>query len=277
MKDRITSRLHDVKRGFKRRPTFTLILIFTCLIIITFALRPTDPTHSLWLNLLPSPSLQSEHSPAGSLIRPREAYVLYNPASLFPELMDNAHLLTIFGLNRDAELRDPCNRDIIVIVTNSTSPADVKRLEEAGALIFHVPYSLRGLLPTRDGWPERYYYVWDKLWVFTLTDYDRVLYLDSDITFNRPIHPIWDDPNAWPEHLASTSDLKDYGPHESPIADAPYFNSGLMMVRPNMTTFDDLLNVEFTDEEPILWPDQVSLMLQASYKPFRLILLGSAQ
>lgn len=97
--------------------------------------------------------------------------------------------------------------------------------------------------------------MWDKIWVWALTDYDRVLYLDSDIVFNRPVYPVWDDPHAWPEHgLAATADWQ--GIRSVPMPDGPYFNWGFMMVRPNMTMVEEIIKVDMGDHT-LQWPDQV--------------------
>jgi hypothetical protein len=161
--------------------------------------------------------------------------------------MDQTHLLAIFSLKNDTELGDPLPRDIVVIVTDLTSAEDILRLEQAGAKIFRPPYSLRDILPSRAAWNEIFHHMWDKLWVFALTDYDRVLYLDSDMVLNRPVHPVWDSVNSWPEHgLSATADCQD--PKQVPMRDGPYFNAGFMMIRPNQTLLEELLQVDLTDD-----------------------------
>ncbi|KAI9634640.1 nucleotide-diphospho-sugar transferase [Dioszegia hungarica] len=219
-----------------------LIIVSAC---ITYILISTSKYPSYIPQAFPQ-AHQSSH--------PKEAYVLYDPASIQSDYMDYCHLLTLFSLKTDTELRDPSNRDVVVMVTNQTAEADIQQLERAGAKIFRVPHSLRNVFPHRDSWPETYHYVWDKVWAFALTEYDRVLYMDSDMVFNRPIHPIWESRNSMPEHrLAATADWQ--GVYQTPMPDGPYFNSGFMMIRPDQQTFEEILRVDLS-ESSLQWPDQ---------------------
>lgn len=214
--------------------TATLVTIYLTLSLID------SPVPSIaW----PMSTVQERHA--------KEAYALYLPASNLPGYFEDGVLLTLFGLMVDPELRDPHHRDVVVIVTNQTDPDQVLQIRDTGAKVFHAPYELEHLMPFRETWHEAWRHTFDKLWLWALTDYERVLYLDADTIFNKPIWPVWDEPEARAESgFASAED--------GHMGDRPgYFNSGFMLLRPNMTTFEEIIHWEISDDDPMIFPDQV--------------------
>lgn len=88
-----------------------------------------------------------------------------------------------------------------------------------------------------------------------MTDWTRLMYLDSDQLLALPIHELWDDPNANPIHgLAAFSD-PGIGEHPVPMEDMDYLNAGFMLIKPSRKLFEELLQV--TDFDPMMM-EQVS-------------------
>lgn len=181
---------------------------------------------------------------------PKEAYVLFLPTSSMDQWYLRSALILIFALKIDPKFRDPKNRDIVVLVSHLTSAADISALEEAGAITREIPYFIDSLFPSVEETLDRYRYTFNKIWAWDMEEYERVLYMDADLILNRPMGDIWDDPHAWPESgLAATPDywINDQG---------VYFNSGLLMLRPNRTILEELKKVELDD---VYYPDQVGI------------------
>jgi hypothetical protein len=183
---------------------------------------------------------------------PKEAYVTFISGVTDPGYVDSIRLLH-FALTRDPLTADPVKRDFLVIVTERT-PEWVKwelRTEGANLVETDVIEGLGGSF----GEDDRYRDVYTKLYVWNMTQYDRILFLDGDTFLVKPIHEIWDDPNADPPSgLASLSDA--WTPdHDTPIPDHDYLNSGLLLLRTSMQIFKELCLVRDFDPS---YPDQVS-------------------
>jgi alpha-N-acetylglucosamine transferase len=159
-------------------------------------------------------------------------------------------LVMIFALTTDPQFKDPAGRDVVVLTSNMTSSEDIAELQAAGAKIHPIPHLIDGLFPDVSHTFPRYKYTFNKLWVWDLVQYDRVLFMDADMIFTRPLADVWIDPHAWPKSgLAATADL-------GAQLDGTYFNSGFMMVRPDRAVFEELKKVELDD---VFYPDQVSV------------------
>lgn len=91
-----------------------------------------------------------------------------------------------------------------------------------------------------------------------MTEYNRLMYLDSDQLLALPIHELWNDPNAHPPHgLAGFFD-PGMADHDVPIGDGDLLNAGFLLVKPSTTLFEELLLVRNYDP---LMMEQVSLTI----------------
>lgn len=214
------------------------LLIFHLSGMLDLAFTPSAPP------LYHPPSILAGVSPTT-----KDGYVLFYPTSEMDDWYLRSALIMIFALTTDPKFKDRQGRDVVVLTSNLTSDADVTELEAAGATVRPIPYFIDGLFPSVGETLARYKYTFNKIWVWDLEEYDRVLYMDTDMVLVRPLEDVWMDPHAWPESgLAATADI---------IAnpDGSYFNSGFMMVRPNKAVFEELKTVELDD---VFYPDQVS-------------------
>ena len=143
----------------------------------------------------------------------------------------------LFQLLHDPDTRDPNNRPV-VIMTSSTVPQETrKQLAREGATIAPVE-AVKGIKGV--GEDNRWRELYTKLRVWEMEEYERVLVLDSDQLLVKPIHGIWDDPNAINNSgLAAVSDC--VVGHDSPPENTDYLNGGLIMVTPSKARFQELI------------------------------------
>ena len=77
---------------------------------------------------------------------------------------------------------------------------------------------------------------WIKLHLFSLTQYDQILYLDSDVVLLKDISPLF-------SHVKSFASVS-LGCHLRP--DLGDINGGILLIRPNITQYQDLLALSTT-------------------------------
>nr|KIR46228.1 glycosyl transferase family 8 protein [Cryptococcus bacillisporus CA1280] len=194
--------------------------------------------HILHIQLRP---IKAEESTPPNPLPVTEAYVTFLAHSDDPRpWYFNAVRRLMFQLKYDPLTLDPHPRDFVVITTPSAPEWQLEQLREAGAIIASRP--LIDHLPLPEKGISRYAEVYTKLFIFNLTDYERVLFVDADQLMVKPLTGIWDDPNAWPESgMAACAESKSAWEHPTPIEDQNYFNSGFMLARPDEKTFNELL------------------------------------
>jgi xylan alpha-glucuronosyltransferase len=107
-------------------------------------------------------------------------------------------------------------RDMVALVDETISARHRAALEAAGWKVRTIR-RIRNPRASRDAYNEWNY---SKFWLWTLTEYDRVIFLDADLLVQRPMEPLF----AMPEVSAT-------GNHGA------YFNSGVMVVEPCNCTF----------------------------------------
>lgn len=107
-------------------------------------------------------------------------------------------------------------RDMVALVDETISARHRGALEAAGWKVRTIR-RIRNPRASRDAYNEWNY---SKFWLWTLTEYERVIFLDADLLVQRPMEPLF----AMPEVSAT-------GNHGA------YFNSGVMVVEPCNCTF----------------------------------------
>ncbi|RXK38127.1 hypothetical protein M231_04588 [Tremella mesenterica] len=144
-------------------------------------------------------------------------------------------------------------RDIVVLTSPNVPKHQIITLQDEGAIIIPSQDLEKGSI---EDMPDHWKHALTKLAVFNMTQYDRLLLLDGDIFLNLDLRGVWEDEHSWPKSgLAATGDggAGFGGWHEVPQSNEGDFNSGFMIVRPNRTTFEELLKVEDYDHG---WADQ---------------------
>lgn len=148
----------------------------------------------------------------------REAYV-----SL---LYGNSYVLPLRVMMLSLKLNSPDVRqglrERIVLVTGSTSPATLRQLQYDGIKILPVP-TLDSPYTQNSKFNERFTSVMTKLTIFNLTSYSRLVFLDADALVTNDLSPLFS-----------------CGHFCVAFINPCYFNTGLMVVSPNTTTFSDM-------------------------------------
>ncbi|KAL6707317.1 hypothetical protein ACN47E_004305 [Coniothyrium glycines] len=164
--------------------------------------------------------------------------------------------------------------DVVVMVTPRVSKSRITRLRQDGAIVHTIDF-LQSETHWEKGDSNRWNNVMSKLRVWQMTQYDRILMLDSDVMLLHPLDGVFDDPAAqirptvdededreFPETnnptkftpiegielpstylLASLSEI-DNSNHDFPptyttgIKTPSYFNAGFFMLAPSEAVFE---------------------------------------
>lgn len=103
-------------------------------------------------------------------------------------------------------------------------------------LVEHI--SVEGVTQT-DVNQEHWTYTFDKLYIWKLTDYDKIVYIDSDMQIVANIDDLFDYP-----HMSAVKADVFSNPH------AKEFNSGLMVICPNMKEFNGMKDLWLSGKLP---------------------------
>lgn len=221
----------------KRLAKLAAVIVPLTLFSICFLLLTLPPQGSL-----PHSQAHSSHPAAR-----REAYVTFLSSTKKRGYADSVRLL-LFALKHDPELRDPLDRDFIVVTTRYTSAEVKSQLAREGAIIRDTPLitGMPQLEHYKTADDHNYRDVFTKLAIWNMTEYDRMFYLDSDMLVLKEIWSLWDMPGSDPPSgLAAFSDV--LGEHKVPPADRDYFNAGALILRPDSERYGELLNVRGYD------------------------------
>eukprot|EP00899_Mesostigma_viride_P022103 jgi/Mesvir1/3077/Mv12057-RA.2 len=147
----------------------------------------------------------------GSTGRRREAYVtlLYDEEKFLMGVRVLGQSLRESGTQRD-----------LVVITTSSSLATISLLQADGWIVKRV----MTLQNPNAGHPRRFWAVYTKLLVFNLTEYDRVVFLDADTLVLRNLDALF-------SCAGFCANLKH----------SDRFNSGVMVVTPSATLFQDMM------------------------------------
>lgn len=119
--------------------------------------------------------------------------------------------------------------DLLVLITYKASPDTLSLLDN-----LRIDYTHADRIPS----PHRHeaknplYYMFDKLTIFGLIEYDKVVYLDADMLVCRNIDDLFERP-SW-SAVNTGGMLPEY-------AHWKQFNAGLMVIEPDLGLFSDLL------------------------------------
>lgn len=146
--------------------------------------------------------------------------------------------------------------NIVVLIADSTSPADRVAVSRLGVKVKHVP-----TLTTRGAGHPRFSTMVTKVWLWSLVRWKRVVYFDSDFFFLRPPWPCATGCPANAELCAVADPAAMQGPS--------YFNAGFLVLKPSLETFRWLKrnvgrasNREFAEQDMMndLFKDRVAFM-----------------
>ncbi|XP_054796120.1 putative UDP-glucuronate:xylan alpha-glucuronosyltransferase 4 [Prosopis cineraria] len=117
--------------------------------------------------------------------------------------------------------------DLILLADESISPKSTRGLQTAGWKIKRIKRILSPFAKKNS------YNRWNysKLQLWKLTQYDKVIFIDSDLLVLKNIH----DFSAYPQLSAAPNDFS-------------FFNSGLMIIEPSQCLFDEMMKKRFEVE-----------------------------
>lgn len=164
-----------------------------------------------------------------------------------------------YSLLHDPKTRTNTSIPLLVLVTEEVNASKRARLEADGATVIPAgKLSFDWIQASRERWRD----VLSKFYLFTLTQYERVLFLDSDMLIARQMDGIFQDPaarvqkttldagNAPPEEglqpndfvYASVSGQGSYD-HPFPPRRGGSCNAGFLLFRPDHALFQHYLTV----------------------------------
>lgn len=151
----------------------------------------------------------------------REAYVtlLYGDFYVLPV---RVMMRSLLANSRDVAAG---TRERVVIVTGSTSDRAIQQMRDDGITVRPVP-RVRSPYTGDAKYQERFVNVMTKLAIFNMTEYDRLVLVDADSLILRDMSPLFS-----------------CGVFCAVFINPCYFNSGLMMITPNETLFEDMQRV----------------------------------
>ncbi|WWD16410.1 hypothetical protein CI109_100836 [Kwoniella shandongensis] len=182
--------------------------------------------------LSPAVVTTQRHHPMPTL---PEVYMTLLSSPDTPEYYLSTRLL-LYSLKHDPLTRDDTKRSFVVHVTPRTPHAWIETLRSEGAFIISTPL-VKGL-PTSPT-EARYEDVYTKLAMWNMTQFSRILFLDADHLVVKSLEGIWGDEAGWEESGFAALGASSSGYLEK----ADYFSAGFMMLRPNETTYEELLEV----------------------------------
>ncbi|KAF8693425.1 hypothetical protein HU200_038819 [Digitaria exilis] len=148
-----------------------------------------------------------------------EAYVSSAPErEAYATILHSEHLYACGAITAAQSIRMAgSGRDMVALVDESTISARHRSALEAAGWKVRPIRRIRNPRASTDAYNEWNY---SKFWLWSLTEYDRVIFLDADLLVQRPMEPLF----AMPEVSATGND-------------GARFNSGVMVVEPCNCTF----------------------------------------
>ncbi|TLD37730.1 Copper-transporting ATPase [Venturia nashicola] len=211
-----------------------------------------------------SPPLPTIHPPEGDGILPRQkrAYATFFSTRVDNDTVQDDYFTAVrvltYQLLHHPETRTKLNIPLLILVAPHVSEYKRQVLVGEGATI--VPVEL--FLPENNTFSPadaRYRDQFCKIRLFAMTQYDRILYMDTDMLLTKSIDGIWDEPSAQqlrstilnnetlikadeaplpPTYLFTGVSDAGGGSHPFPPVEGKDINGGFWMMRPDATLFD---------------------------------------
>lgn len=172
--------------------------------------------------------------------------------------------MLIYQLLHDPVTRTTSSIPVIVLVTTDVPQSTRDRLTKDGATVVEVsPLSFDWIKPGRERWMR----VMDKLHVFELVEFEKILLLDTDIIILKPLDAIFDEAAA--DVLPNLGKAAQIHADEAPqpptylmagIGDsskAKGLNAGFVLLRPSLEIYHHYLSIAAIEGRfDGAWPEQ---------------------
>ncbi len=181
------------------------------------------------------------------------------------------YLIGVLALNislRKVRARYP----LLVMLSHGISELTERKLHKIGLQTIRIPNTIEidSTINQEKGYTH-WSNTFDKLYLWQLTDFDKLVFLDSDMMVCKNIDHLFDAPHM----SAANADIVNE-------PDCTELNSGLMVVRPSKKEYEGLLSVlrngyikklNYGDQDVIRyyykdWSSQQELHLERSYNAF---------
>jgi alpha-N-acetylglucosamine transferase len=234
----------------------------------------------------PKPQVHEMIDPIHIKGKHEDAYGLFlctrSDAAAEEQLFFDALRISIFRLIKMEENSEK-KRDIIVIVCQFVSPAQVTALRNLPIIVVPVLTINPPFEPVHYRWIDNY----TKFHFWRFLNWNRILYIDIDIFFMDDFLTIWDEPVAQvidkPPKPFSSEDtylgykVKDLYPYLFAVSIDTWrweyftlvqkFNAGLLMLKPSLTHFHILMDVSFYPPMYYYEMEQTTLNYMYSHLP----------
>lgn len=148
-------------------------------------------------------------------------------------LSTDSYLPGVLALFESIKKTNSKIRDFVVIVNEEIKQETKDRLKEKGYNIIEKPkINVPNRIKSKNKILPHWNNTFDKFNVFDLVDYDKVVYLDSDIYVNKNIDELFDKP-----HMSAVVAGKSYPGNES----WRELNSGVMVIEPEAGIREELI------------------------------------
>ena len=247
------------RRGLTRRFQAALLVVFiTGFYILTFSpyrLNIRLPSYSY----TPASSLSSSHSPYAyvTLLAPNPKL---DDKNALPDEEDEYFVATrvlAYQLLYAPHTATDSHIPLVVLVTPDVAESKIERLRKDGATVKVIEKIKQDWM--KPGLP-RWRDMLSKLRLFELTQYDKVLFLDSDMFIAKRMDGIFTDETTKPLRSKPELEKKDEAPvpssyifaaqtyvegrrHKYPIPPGDYFSGGVFLAQPSIELFNYYLSI----------------------------------
>lgn len=184
--------------------------------------------------------------------------------------------LLVYQLLHSPSARSTLKIPVVILVTNEVSQSKVDRLVRDGATVMVVERLISDWITPKG--KSRWLDVLTKLRLLTLTQYDKICFIDADHLVTRPMDGIFDDPATAIQRTAENSSVPDVEgatlpdtyifaarpevytfEHPNPPHEYDYLNAGLYVFKPDTTLWDyyqEILSTNHTGLFNTKFPEQ---------------------
>jgi len=178
--------------------------------------------------------------------------------------------MLLFQLWHNKHIRGEEDIPVVVLVTSITSQQKRARLAAEGAIVVQADNlaaqpGLQWIAPSKQRWKRAF----DKLHVFRLTQFERILLLDADMVVVKPLYGIFSSSDAMPRQSNATSSSDQgiaesimplppqyllaansgpYGNHSYPASRGTRFSPSFLLLQPSEMMYDYYLTIAKTQD-----------------------------
>lgn len=148
-------------------------------------------------------------------------------------LSTDSYLPGVLALFESIKRTNTKIKNFVVVVNESIKPETKQRLAESGCTVVEKPgISVPDKIKAKNKILPYWNNTFDKFNLFDLSDYDKIVYLDSDVYVNQNIDELFDKPN-----MSAVAAGKSYPGNES----WRELNSGVMVIEPKSGVREELI------------------------------------